>query len=41
MNTNQLLLVSTVGLSVNLFGMFAMGRHHHYVRMHSLTQSLC
>ncbi|EFI27377.1 hypothetical protein CC1G_14848 [Coprinopsis cinerea okayama7 len=29
MNTNQLLLVSSVGLAVNLFGMFAMGGHHH------------
>lgn len=31
MNTNQLLLVSTMGLGVNLFGMFAMGGHHHHV----------
>ncbi|KAG8783481.1 putative zinc transporter msc2 [Serendipita sp. 398] len=31
MNTRQLLLVSTVGLGVNLFGMFAMGGHHHHV----------
>ena len=31
MNTNQLLLVSFVGLCVNLFGMFAMGGHHHHV----------
>ncbi|KAI0731248.1 cation efflux protein [Earliella scabrosa] len=30
MNTNQLLLVSFVGLCVNLFGMFAMGGHHHH-----------
>ncbi|KAI0343137.1 hypothetical protein BDW22DRAFT_1428569 [Trametopsis cervina] len=30
MNTSQLLLVSTVGLCVNLFGMFAMGGHHHH-----------
>ncbi|ETW78917.1 zinc transporter [Heterobasidion irregulare TC 32-1] len=29
MNTNQLLLVSSLGLCVNLFGMFAMGGHHH------------
>ncbi|KAL5536997.1 MSC2 [Sanghuangporus sanghuang] len=29
MNTSQLLLVSTLGLLVNLFGMFAMGGHHH------------
>lgn len=31
MSTNQLLLVSSVGLGVNLFGMFAMGGHHHHV----------
>jgi len=31
MNTNQLLLVSSMGLGVNLFGMFAMGGHHHHV----------
>ncbi|CAL1714942.1 unnamed protein product [Somion occarium] len=30
MNTSQLLLVSAVGLAVNLFGMFAMGGHHHH-----------
>ena len=29
MNTSQLLLVSSLGLGVNLFGMFAMGGHHH------------
>ena len=33
MNTNQLLLVSSLGLGVNLFGMFAMGGHHHHVCM--------
>ena len=33
MNTNQLLLVSSVGLGVNLFGIFAMGGHHHHVRV--------
>lgn len=32
MNTSQLLLVSGIGLGVNLFGMFAMGGHHHGVR---------
>lgn len=32
MNINQLLLVSSIGLAVNLFGMFAMGGHHHHVR---------
>ncbi|KAF8757806.1 Cation efflux family [Rhizoctonia solani] len=31
MNTSQLLLVSGLGLGVNLFGMFAMGGHHHGV----------
>ncbi|KAG8831767.1 putative zinc transporter msc2 [Serendipita sp. 399] len=35
MNTRQLLLVSTVGLGVNLFGMFAMGGHHHHEHSHS------
>lgn len=33
MNTTQLLLVSTVGLAVNLFGMFAMGGHAHHVSL--------
>ncbi|PWN25963.1 cation efflux protein, partial [Jaminaea rosea] len=28
-NTRQLLVVSSMGLGVNLFGMFAMGHHHH------------
>jgi len=32
MDTSQLLLVSSLGLAVNLFGMFAMGGHHHHVR---------
>ncbi|KAJ4492656.1 cation efflux family-domain-containing protein [Lentinula edodes] len=30
MDTSQLLLVSSLGLAVNLFGMFAMGGHHHH-----------
>ncbi|KAJ4473719.1 cation efflux protein, partial [Lentinula aciculospora] len=30
MDTSQLLLVSSLGLGVNLFGMFAMGGHHHH-----------
>lgn len=29
-NTRQLLIVSTMGLAVNLFGMFATGGHHHH-----------
>lgn len=29
MNTSQLLIVSTLGLIVNLVGMFATGHHHH------------
>ena len=33
MNTSQLLLVSSLGLGVNLFGMFAIGGHHHHVRI--------
>ncbi|KAI6122690.1 cation efflux protein [Pisolithus croceorrhizus] len=32
MTTSQLLLVSSLGLAVNLFGMFAMGGHHHHHR---------
>ncbi|KAJ6485933.1 cation efflux protein [Mycena sanguinolenta] len=35
MNTSQLLLVSSLGLAVNLFGMFAMGGHHHANHDHS------
>ncbi|KAH9989852.1 cation efflux family-domain-containing protein [Russula vinacea] len=35
MNTNQLLLVSTVGLLINLFGMVAMGGHAHHGHSHS------
>lgn len=34
MNTSQLLLVSSLGLAVNLFGMFAMGGHHHHGHSH-------
>lgn len=37
MNTSQLLLVSTLGLGVNLFGMFAMGGHHHHVSGSAVT----
>lgn len=36
MNTSQLLLVSSLGLAVNLFGMFAMGGHHHHVTVISI-----
>ncbi|PFH45909.1 hypothetical protein AMATHDRAFT_70910 [Amanita thiersii Skay4041] len=39
MNTSQLLLVSTLGLAVNLFGMFAMGGHHHH-GSHSHSHSI-
>ncbi|KAE9393476.1 cation efflux protein [Gymnopus androsaceus JB14] len=35
METSQLLLVSSLGLAVNLFGMFAMGGHHHGGHSHS------
>ncbi|KAI9511526.1 hypothetical protein F5148DRAFT_993579, partial [Russula earlei] len=35
MNTNQLLLVSTLGLVINLFGMLAMGGHAHHGHSHS------
>lgn len=38
MNTNQLLFVSSLGLGVNLFGMFAMGGHHHH--HHVCSQSM-
>lgn len=41
MNTSQLLLVSSMGLGVNLFGMFAMGGHHHHVCTPYLTHSIC
>ncbi|EGN92271.1 hypothetical protein SERLA73DRAFT_173028 [Serpula lacrymans var. lacrymans S7.3] len=34
MNTSQLLLVSSLGLGINLFGMFAMGGHHHHHHGH-------
>src|SRR6266851_2829321 len=34
MNTNQLLLVSTLGLIINLFGMLAMGGHAHHGHSH-------
>jgi zinc transporter 5/7 len=34
-NTRQLLIVSSMGLGVNLFGMFAMGGHHHHGHSHS------
>ena len=40
MNTSQLLLVSTLGLAVNLFGMFAMGGHHHHVSLSDVSQGL-
>ncbi len=39
MNTSQLLLVSSLGLGVNLFGMFAMGGHHHHVGHSQYLQS--
>ncbi|KIJ61997.1 hypothetical protein HYDPIDRAFT_115148 [Hydnomerulius pinastri MD-312] len=35
MTTSQLLLISSLGLGVNLFGMFAMGGHHHHGHGHS------
>ena len=30
MNTDQLLLVSGLGLAINLFGLYATGGHHHH-----------
>lgn len=35
MNTNKLLIVSFIGLMVNLVGMFATGHHHHHGHSHS------
>ncbi|KAG2141358.1 cation efflux protein [Suillus clintonianus] len=35
MTTNQLLLISSLGLGVNLFGMYAMGGHHHHGHSHN------
>jgi zinc transporter 5/7 len=34
METRQLLLVSSVGLAINLFGMWATGGHHHHGHSH-------
>ncbi|ORY29792.1 cation efflux family-domain-containing protein [Naematelia encephala] len=34
MDTHQLLLVSTIGLLINLFGMWATGGHHHHGHSH-------
>ncbi|KAL7411387.1 cation efflux family-domain-containing protein [Mrakia frigida] len=34
MNTDQLLLVSSIGLAINLFGLFATGGHHHHGHSH-------
>ncbi|KAL7424681.1 putative zinc transporter msc2 [Cryptotrichosporon argae] len=34
METQQLLLVSSVGLGINLFGMWATGGHHHHGHSH-------
>ena len=41
MNTSQLLLISSLGLGVNLFGMFAMGGHHHHVCASFPTRWIC
>jgi zinc transporter 5/7 len=35
MDTNQLLLVSSLGLAINLWGMYATGGHHHHGHSHS------
>lgn len=35
METQQLLLVSSIGLAINLFGMWATGGHHHHGHSHS------
>jgi zinc transporter 5/7 len=34
MKTNNMLLVSTIGLAINLFGMWATGGHHHHGHDH-------
>lgn len=40
MNTSQLLVVSSVGLAVNLVGMAATGGHHHHGHSHGVRPSL-
>lgn len=39
MQTDQLLLVSSVGLAINLFGMFATGGHAHHGHSHGVRLS--
>lgn len=34
METHQLLLVSGIGLAINLWGMWATGGHHHHGHSH-------
>lgn len=34
METRQLLLVSSIGLAINLWGMYATGGHHHHGHGH-------
>ena len=41
MSTSQLLLISSLGLGVNLFGMFAMGGHHHHHHVRALDYWVC
>lgn len=40
MNTSQLLLVSSIGLAINLFGMFATGGHAHHGHSHGVRPSV-
>lgn len=40
MNTSQLLVVSSVGLAVNLVGMLATGGHHHHGHSHGGVSAL-
>ena len=39
METNQLLLVSSIGLFINLWGMYATGGHHHHGHTHGHSHS--
>jgi Co/Zn/Cd efflux system component len=41
MNTSQLLLISSLGLAVNLFGMFAMGDTTTMYVRHILLVEVC
>lgn len=40
METNQLLLVSSIGLFINLWGMYATGGHHHHGHSHGHSHTI-